>query len=71
PPREFVFMNRAAIGLGGALIRLGARLNFHMLFEEEIAGFDLSELTIRQKKAFKAAGVPLPVAAKTKDMENG
>jgi predicted unusual protein kinase regulating ubiquinone biosynthesis (AarF/ABC1/UbiB family) len=32
-PREFVFMDRAAIGLGGALIRLGARLNFHRLFE--------------------------------------
>ncbi len=25
PPREFVFMDRAAIGLGGALIRLGAQ----------------------------------------------
>ncbi len=64
PPREFVFMDRAAIGLGGALIRLGARLNFHRLFEEEIADFDLGELTARQKKAFKAAGVPLPAPAK-------
>src|SRR5215469_8369702 len=41
PPREFVFMDRAAIGLGGALIRLGARLNFHHLFEREIANFDV------------------------------
>ena len=41
PPREFVFMDRAAIGLGGALIRLGARLNFHKLFEEEIANENL------------------------------
>jgi len=64
PPREFVFMDRAAIGLGGALIRLGARLNFHKLFEEEIADFDAGELAARQKKAFKTAGVPLPVAAK-------
>jgi predicted unusual protein kinase regulating ubiquinone biosynthesis (AarF/ABC1/UbiB family) len=64
PPREFVFMDRAAIGLGGALIRLGARLNFHKLFEEEIADFDVDELAARQRKAFKIADVPLPVAAK-------
>ncbi len=62
PPREFVFMDRAAIGLGGALIRLGARLNFHKLFEEEIADFDADELAARQKKAFKSAGVPPPAA---------
>jgi predicted unusual protein kinase regulating ubiquinone biosynthesis (AarF/ABC1/UbiB family) len=60
PPREFVFMDRAAIGLGGALIRLSARLNFHKLFEEEIAEFDLGALAARQQTAFKKAGVPLP-----------
>lgn len=60
PPREFVFMDRAAIGLGGALIRLRAELNFHDLFEEEIADFDVRTLAKRQKKAFAAAGVPLP-----------
>jgi predicted unusual protein kinase regulating ubiquinone biosynthesis (AarF/ABC1/UbiB family) len=63
PPREFVFMDRAAIGLGGALIRLGARLNFHKLFEEEIADFDVNDLATRQKRAFKTAGVPLPTKA--------
>ena len=60
PPREFVFMDRAAIGLGGALIRLGARLNFHRLFEEEIANFDVGAVAGRQRAAFAAAGVPLP-----------
>ena len=60
PPREFVFMDRAAIGLGGALIRLGARLNFHKLFEEEIADFDVAALEKRQRAAFKQAVVPLP-----------
>jgi predicted unusual protein kinase regulating ubiquinone biosynthesis (AarF/ABC1/UbiB family) len=60
PPREFVFMDRAAIGLGGALIRLGARLNFHKLFEEEIADFDVDVLTKRQRKAFQQAQVPMP-----------
>jgi hypothetical protein len=60
PPREFVFMDRAAIGLGGALIRLGAQLNFHALFEEEIADFDVIALAKRQRAAFKDAGVPFP-----------
>ncbi|HEY2071305.1 MAG TPA: AarF/ABC1/UbiB kinase family protein [Rhizomicrobium sp.] len=59
-PREFVFMDRAAIGLGGALIRLGAELNFHKLFEEEIADFDVDALAKRQRDAFKQARVPLP-----------
>ncbi|HEY3778997.1 MAG TPA: AarF/ABC1/UbiB kinase family protein [Rhizomicrobium sp.] len=63
PPREFVFMDRAAIGLGGVLIRLGARLNFHRLFEEEIAKFDHSALAVRQRQAFRKARVPLPEPA--------
>ncbi len=62
-PREFVFMDRAAVGLGGALIRMGAKLNFHKLFEEEIADFDVSALAKRQRAAFKEAGVPLPEGA--------
>ena len=60
PPREFVFMDRAAIGLGGALIRLGARLNFHKMFEEEIADFDVEALARRQRAAFDHAKVPMP-----------
>ncbi len=63
PPREFVFMDRAAIGLGGALIRLGAHLNFHKLFEEEIADFDVGALAKRQHVAFRQAGVPMPEGA--------
>jgi len=63
PPREFVFMDRAAIGLGGALIRLGAKLNFHRLFEDEIVDFDEHALAKRQRAAFKEAGVPLPEGA--------
>ena len=39
-PREFVFLERATIGLGGAFLRLGARLNFHRMYEEAIADFD-------------------------------
>ncbi len=54
-PREFVFMDRAAIGLGGAFLRLGAEMNFHRLFEEAIAGFELAALEARQTEALREA----------------
>jgi hypothetical protein len=38
PPQEFVFMDRAAIGLGSVFIRLGAKQNWHQLFESQLAG---------------------------------
>jgi predicted unusual protein kinase regulating ubiquinone biosynthesis (AarF/ABC1/UbiB family) len=60
-PREFVFMDRAAIGLGGVFLHLGARLNWHNLFNDTISGFVLGEVGARQRAAFAAAGVPLPV----------
>jgi predicted unusual protein kinase regulating ubiquinone biosynthesis (AarF/ABC1/UbiB family) len=60
PPREFVFMDRAAIGLGAVFLHLQAEMNFHDLFHAEIADFSLAEVKGRQKKAFDAAGVPLP-----------
>lgn len=59
-PREFVFMDRAAIGLGGVFLHLGARLNYYRMFNETIEGFDLAEVDARQKAAFGATGVPLP-----------
>ncbi len=61
-PREFVFMDRAAIGLGGVFLHLGARLNWHNMFNETIDGFVLDEVAERQKAAFALAGVPLPIA---------
>ena len=62
-PREFVFMDRAAIGLGGVFLHLGARQNWYRLFNETIEGFELDDVTRRQRTAFAAAGVPLPEAA--------
>jgi predicted unusual protein kinase regulating ubiquinone biosynthesis (AarF/ABC1/UbiB family) len=59
-PREFVFMDRAAIGLGGVFLHLAARLNWHNIFNETIQGFVLDEVAARQRAAFAAAGVPLP-----------
>ena len=60
-PREFVFMDRAAIGLGGVFLHLGARLNWHNMFNDTIRGFVLEDVGARQRAAFAAAGVPLPV----------
>ena len=40
PPREFVFMDRAAIGLGSVFLHLGAELNWYKIFNELIAGFN-------------------------------
>jgi predicted unusual protein kinase regulating ubiquinone biosynthesis (AarF/ABC1/UbiB family) len=59
-PREFVFMDRAAIGLGGVFLHLNAELNFHRLFDDTLANVDLAEVSRSQREAFTAAGVPLP-----------
>jgi len=56
-PREFVFMDRAAIGLGAVFIHLRAELNFHRLFNETIEAFDLDHLAERQAGALARAGV--------------
>lgn len=34
PPKEFVFMDRAAVGIGSVLMRLKSEANWHQLFEE-------------------------------------
>ena len=58
PPREFVLMDRSAIGLGGVFLRLGAELNWYRLFHELIADFDAARLAERQAAALAEAGVP-------------
>lgn len=57
PPREFLLMDRAAIGLGGVFLRLGAEINWHRLFHELIADFDAKALARRQAKALKDVGL--------------
>jgi len=59
-PREFVFMDRAAIGLGGVFLHLNAELNFHRLFDDTIIDVDLGDVAQRQRQAFAEAMVPLP-----------
>jgi len=57
PPREFVLMDRAAIGLGSVFMHLKAEINWHRLFHELIEGFDAKELGKRQAKALKGVGL--------------
>jgi predicted unusual protein kinase regulating ubiquinone biosynthesis (AarF/ABC1/UbiB family) len=59
-PREFVFMDRAAIGLGAVLLHLQAELNFYEIFQAELEGFSLENVTRRQSEALDAVGLPWP-----------
>ena len=56
-PAEFVFMDRAAVGLGAAYLRLGAELNFCQLFEESISGFSSGAMAERQAAALAEVGL--------------
>jgi hypothetical protein len=56
-PREFVFMDRAAIGLGSAFLHLAAELNWRRLFEASLDGFSEAALARRQARVLEAAGL--------------
>ena len=58
PPREFVLMDRSAIGLGSVFLRLKAKLNWSRMFNEMIEGFDSATVSARQAAALDTAGVP-------------
>ena len=56
-PREFVFMDRAAIGLGAAFLHLRAELNFGAMFAESVEGFSPEALQARQAEALARVGL--------------
>ena len=56
-PREFVFMDRAAIGLGAAFLHLRAELNFGAMFAESIADFSAQALAARQAEMLARVGL--------------
>ena len=58
PPREFVLIDRSAIGLGSVFLHLKAELNWHRLYEDLIADFDAAQLDRRQAEALELCGVP-------------
>jgi len=56
-PREFVFMDRAAIGLGAAFLHLRAELNYGRMFEDSIGDFSVDALAGRQAEALQSIGL--------------
>ena len=56
-PREFVFMDRAAIGLGAVFLHLAAELNFYRLFNEAIERFKVEDVAARQAAALAKVGL--------------
>ena len=58
PPREFVLMDRAAVGLGSVFMHLGAEVNWHEMFHDLIDDFSVEALAARQKAAATKVGLP-------------
>jgi predicted unusual protein kinase regulating ubiquinone biosynthesis (AarF/ABC1/UbiB family) len=58
PPREFVLMDRSALGLGSVFTRLRAEVNWFKLFHELVDGFNTETVAKRQAAALLEAGVP-------------
>ena len=55
PPREFVLMDRAAIGLGSVFMHLRAQVNWYRLFHDTIEGFSAAKLAKAQAATLKKA----------------
>lgn len=58
PPREFVFMDRAAVGIGSVIMRLGAKENWYQLFQELIQDFNPQSVDERQQEVLKERESP-------------
>ena len=54
-PREFVLMDRAAIGLGGVFLHLRAELNFHRLFEAAMEHFSVAAVAEAPERGARCA----------------
>ena len=53
PPKEFVFMDRAAVGLGSLFMHLRAEVNWYKVFHELIDNFNQKKLTEKQQNTLK------------------
>ncbi len=60
PPREFVLVDRAAIGLGSVFMHLKAEVNWHRQFHDLIDNFDTDAMAKRQSDALVLAGLSGP-----------
>ena len=59
PPREFVLMDRAAVGLGSVFMHLKAEINWYRVFHDLVGDFDEKILSKRQSKAMNESGLIL------------
>ena len=57
PPREFVLMDRAAIGLGSVFLHLRAEINWHQIVHDLIGDFDVAVMEDRQRRALAEVGL--------------
>jgi predicted unusual protein kinase regulating ubiquinone biosynthesis (AarF/ABC1/UbiB family) len=60
PPREFVLVDRAAVGLGSVFLRLDAKVNWYRIFHDLVEGFDEAELARNQETALQQVGLDRP-----------
>ena len=61
PPREFVMMDRAAVGLGSVFMHLKAEINWYQLFHELVGDFNTLALAERQTAALANVQLERPV----------
>ncbi len=59
PPREFVLMDRAAVGLGSVFMHLKAEINWFRVFHDLVGDFDEKVLSKKQSKAMKESDLIL------------
>lgn len=57
PPREFVLVDRAAIGLGSVFMRLKCEVNWYRLFHDMVGSFDTSHVAQNQQKVLEKVGL--------------
>ncbi len=57
PPKEFVFMDRAAVGLGSVFIHLKAEINWYQIFNNLIENFKIKDLDKKQQKTLKLSNL--------------
>ena len=57
PPREFVLMDRAAVGLGSVFMHLKAEVNWYRIFHDLVGDFSEATLSKKQRQALKKSGL--------------
>jgi hypothetical protein len=61
PPREFVLMDRAAVGLGSVFMHLKAEVNWYRIFNDLVENFNEETLLKKQSEAMEKAGLKIEI----------